>query len=126
MGVANAGLDGGFVKVQAGKIARIGGIAKAQVDAICAVVHCGLERRQAAGRAHQFQSCRRSCAWPRLMRGISNCSHKYSKKYRQGAGKVKPQSVTTFVNLVNDVGQLIGIKPDIQPDTQKSTVARYN
>jgi hypothetical protein len=54
VGVGDAGLDGGFVEVQAGKVARVGGVAQAQVDAVGAVVDGGLERRQAAGRADQF------------------------------------------------------------------------
>ena len=54
MRVANAGFNGGFVKIEAGKVARVGGIAKAEVNAVGAVVNRRLERGQAAGRANQF------------------------------------------------------------------------
>ena len=55
VGVGNAAGDGGFVKVQSGEVAGIGGVAQAQVDAAGAVVHCGLEGRQAACGADQFK-----------------------------------------------------------------------
>ncbi|MEZ5608280.1 MAG: hypothetical protein R3E52_14475 [Burkholderiaceae bacterium] len=58
MGVGNAALYGGLVEVQAGKVARVGGVAQAQVDAVGAMVDGGLERRQAAGGADQFGAVR--------------------------------------------------------------------
>jgi hypothetical protein len=39
--VGNAGLDGGLVEVQAGEVARVGGVAQAQVDAVGAAVNGG-------------------------------------------------------------------------------------
>ena len=49
--VADARRRAASVEVEAGEIARIGGVAKAEVDAVGAVVDRGLQRRQVAGRA---------------------------------------------------------------------------
>jgi hypothetical protein len=54
MGVTDAAVDGSLVKVQAGKIARIGSVAKAQVNTVGSVVDSGFQGRQAASRANQF------------------------------------------------------------------------
>jgi hypothetical protein len=54
MRVTNAAVDGGLVEVQAGKVARICGVAKAKVNAVCAVVDGGFECWQAASRADEL------------------------------------------------------------------------
>ena len=54
MGIAHAFAHGFGVEVQAGEVARIGGVLEAQVDTVCAIVDRRLERRQAACRADQF------------------------------------------------------------------------
>ncbi len=56
VGVGNAISDGGLVKVQAGKVACVGGVAQAQVDAVCAVVDSHFQGGQAAGWAHQLHA----------------------------------------------------------------------
>ncbi|MCY1539622.1 hypothetical protein D9M68_752170 [compost metagenome] len=55
MRIGHAAGDRRVVEVQASEVARVGGVAQAQVDAVRAVVHRGLERGQAAGRADQVQ-----------------------------------------------------------------------
>ncbi|MNT81667.1 hypothetical protein D3C72_2212850 [compost metagenome] len=55
MGVAHALGDGLLVEIEAGEIARIGGVAKTQVDGIGAIVDGRFQGRQAAGGADQFQ-----------------------------------------------------------------------
>ncbi len=44
------------VEIQAGEIARVGVVAQPRVDPVGALVDCGLERRQAAGWAHQLDA----------------------------------------------------------------------
>ena len=61
VGVSDALGDGMVVKVQAGEVARIGGVAKAEVYAISAIVDCGPEGGQAAGRAYEFWHD--GCGW---------------------------------------------------------------
>ena len=76
MRVADAGFDGCRIKIQTGKIARIGGITKTQINAIGTVVHGCFEGRQAASRADQFH---RGCGCLRRRAGqdgISNEIHK--------------------------------------------------
>lgn len=55
MGVADGIGDGRFGKIQAGEVARIGRVAKAEVDAVGAVVDGGLPGRQAAGGTNEFE-----------------------------------------------------------------------
>ena len=54
MGVLQASDNGGRIKVQPGKVAGIGGIAKAQVHAVGTVIDRRLQRRQAACGANQL------------------------------------------------------------------------
>jgi len=44
------------IKVQTGKVARVGGVLEAEVDAVGAMVDGGLEGRQAAGGADEFDA----------------------------------------------------------------------
>jgi len=52
--VADAGADLVHAEIEAGEVARVGGVAKAEVHGIRAVIHGRLERRQTAGRTDQF------------------------------------------------------------------------
>ena len=67
VGVGNAAGNGGFVKVQPGKVAGVGGIAQAQVHAVGTVVDGGLQGGQAAGGADQFRG--RGCGGGVCSRG---------------------------------------------------------
>lgn len=51
--VANAFGDLLFIEIEAGKVAGIGVVAKADIDGVCAMVNSGLECGKAASRAHQ-------------------------------------------------------------------------
>ncbi len=42
------------VEIQPTEVARVGGVLEAEIDAVGTIVDSRLERRQAAGRAHQF------------------------------------------------------------------------
>ena len=53
--VGNAAGNGGLVEIQARKIAGVGGVAQAQVDAARAMVHGGFQGGQAAGGADEFE-----------------------------------------------------------------------
>jgi hypothetical protein len=44
-----------LIEIQAGKIARVGVVFQAQINAVGAVVHGSLQRRQTAGRTNQFK-----------------------------------------------------------------------
>ena len=55
VGVGDAFLDGFFVKVQASKVACVGGIAQAQVNAIGSAINGRFQGGQAAGGADQFR-----------------------------------------------------------------------
>jgi hypothetical protein len=94
--VANAGGNGGLVKIEPGEIAGVGGIPKAQVNAVRAVVNGRLECRQAAGRANQFHGRCHNGSLGRGKRGIDGGIHS-SKKWADFAKgitlhKVSPQS----------------------------------
>ena len=53
--IGDAGAERGVGEVEAGEIARIGRVAKTQVDAVGAIVDRALECGQAAGRANEFE-----------------------------------------------------------------------
>jgi len=46
--------NGLIVNIEAGKITRIGGVAKAEVDTVSAIVDCRLECGHATRRTYQF------------------------------------------------------------------------
>ena len=54
MRVADALTGFGKIEIEAGEVARVGAVAKADVDRVGAVIDGGLQRRQAAGRADEF------------------------------------------------------------------------
>ena len=55
VGVADAVPQRRVVEIQAAEIARVGLVAEAGIDAVGTVVHGGLECRQTAGRANEFE-----------------------------------------------------------------------
>ena len=54
--ITDAFLQPGVVEVEAGEVACVGVVLEAGIDAIGTVVDGSLERRQAAGRADEFDS----------------------------------------------------------------------
>jgi hypothetical protein len=58
VGVADAFGDRLLVEVEPGEVARVGVVAKAEIDVVGAVVDRRLERRQAARRTHELRFCR--------------------------------------------------------------------
>jgi hypothetical protein len=55
MRVANTGVDSRLVKIESGKIACIGGIAKTQINAVSPVVNGSFQSGQATSRADQLE-----------------------------------------------------------------------
>ena len=55
MRITDAIRDGSLVKIETGKIARVGRVTKAEVYAVRTAVNCSFERRQTARRANPFQ-----------------------------------------------------------------------
>jgi hypothetical protein len=55
VGVGDALLDAGVVEVEAGEVARVGGVAKAGIDAVGAVIDGDLQRREPAGGTDEFE-----------------------------------------------------------------------
>ncbi|MCY1375022.1 hypothetical protein D9M69_624020 [compost metagenome] len=67
--IGHTGGDGRVIKIQSGEVARVGGVAQAQVNAVGAVIHGGLERWQAACRADQVHAGKWGCH----LVGVESC-----------------------------------------------------
>jgi hypothetical protein len=57
VGVADAFGEALVVEVEPGEVARVGIVAKAEINVVGAVIDGRLERRQAAGRTNELRFC---------------------------------------------------------------------